>query len=288
MFEKAGAYLKLVEKVAFGTKDYYSCLYRIYARQSTFADALLAYINSGNIKKIAGDIDGTNTDTANWILNNLINTILASYTKISIDVLSDAFSVLTCYVNPYVDRLTETLMAYCISEPSPEADKLFETILQSFSESRKNEFIECIFAYAKAYMERSDFNSAKKYLNYALQYDRTNANLLCYLFYASIESIDETNVYRNLYKLKDFGTIEKILGLQTSDDGIAKTNAKFVEEAISYVSKYGKSSEKGIFSVFEQLIKYYPTDCTDQLIKDLYNMADACKESTLFEEAEKY
>ncbi|MDD7617037.1 MAG: InlB B-repeat-containing protein [Candidatus Enterosoma sp.] len=288
MFEKACAYLKLLEKVAFGTKDYYSCLYRIYTRQSTFAEALLAYINGGNIKKIAGDIDGTNTDTANWILNNLISTILASYTKISIDVLSDAFSVLTCYVNPYVDRLTDTLMAYCISEPSPEVDKLFETILQSFSESRKNEFIECIFAYAKAYMERSDFNSAKKYLNYALQYDRTNANLLCYLFYASIESIDETNVYRNLYKLKDFGTIEKILGLQKNDDEIAKTNAKFVEEAISYVSKYGKSSEKGIFPVFEQLIKYYAADCTDQLIKDLYNMADACKESTLFEEAEKY
>lgn len=288
MFEKAGAYLKLLEKVAFGTEDYYSCLYRINSRQNTFAGALLAYINGRNIRKIADDIDNTNTDTANWILNNLINTILTSYTKISIDVLSDAFSVLTCYANPNIDRLTETLVAYCISEPSPEADKLFETILQSFSESRKDEFIDCIFSYAKAYMERSDFNSAKKYLNCALKYDRTNANLLNYLFYASIESIDETNAYRNLYKLKDFGIIEKILGLQKNDDGIAKTNAKFVEEAISYVSEYGKSSDKGIFSVFEQLIKYYPADCTDQLIKDLYNMADACKESSLFEEAEKY
>lgn len=137
-------------------------------------------------------------------------------------------------------------------------------------------------------MERSNFVSARKYLNFGLKYDQTNLALLNCLLYASVDCADEKNGYKNIYKLKDFSIIEKILGLQKNEDAMEKENAKLVAKTILYVSEYGKSANKGIFDVFEQLVKYYPAHSVNQLIKDLYNMADICKEKALFAEAEKY
>lgn len=288
MFVKAGYYLKMLEKVDPRSKDYFTCFYEICSKQNSLSSALLTYVNDGKIQEIVKDIDNTNTETANWILDNLIRTIIASSTKISTDKLSESFSILKNYANPSLDILTEDLMTYCVSNPNIETDKLFENVLQSFPESRKKEFIDCIFAYARAYMERSNFVSARKYLNFGLKYDQTNLALLNCLLYASVECVDEKEGYRNFYKLKDFSIIEKILGLQKNEDVMEKENAKFVAKTILYVSEYGKNANKGIFDVFEQLIKYYPAHSVDQLIKDLYNMADICKEKALFAEAEKY
>ncbi|GEM_PF-6637523 len=287
-FEKANEYLKTLEKIAPETKDYYSCLYRIDTKQNYFSRSLLTYIDQGDIKKITDDIDNANPKAANWILNNLIETISSFFKEIDIDRLSDVFFALKGYSNTQLDTLTENLITYCISNPNSKTDKLFEVILQTFSDNQKNKFIDCIFGYAKAYMEKDDFVSAKKYLKYALKYDQTNLSLLNGILYASIDCANETDAYRNFYKLKDYDIIEKILGLQKNDDEMARMNAKFVAQTISYVSKYGKSSNKAIFDVFEQLIRYYPIHSTDQLIKDLYDMADICKEGSLFEETEKY
>lgn len=288
VFVKAGYYLKMLEKVGPRSKDYFACFYEICSKQNSLSSALLAYVNDGKIPEIVKDIDNANTETANWILDNLIGTIIASSTKISTDKLSESFSILKNYANPSLDILTENLMTYCVSNPNIETDKLFENVLQSFPESRKKEFIDCIFAYARACMERSNFVSARKYLNFGLKYDQTNLALLNCLLYASVDCADEKNGYKNIYKLKDFSIIEKILGLQKNEDAMEKENAKLVAKTILYVSEYGKSANKGIFDVFEQLVKYYPAHSVDQLIKDLYNMADICKEKALFAEAEKY
>lgn len=191
VFVKAGYYLKKLENVDPRSKDYFACFYEICSKQNSLSSALLAYVNDGKIQEIVKDIDNANTETANWILDNLIGTIIASSTKISIDKLSESFSILKNYANSSLDILTEDLMTYCISNPSIETNKLFDNVLQSFPESRKNDFIESVFAYARAYMEQSDFVSARKYLNYALKYDQTNLNLLNCLLYASIDCVDE-------------------------------------------------------------------------------------------------
>lgn len=287
-YELASKYLKVLETVNKDSYEFYSCSYRISATQADIIDAFVFYIKNNKLSVLQNDIETVSLETANALLEKITDVFYEKIEILTGDEKNDLFNMLIQYDYKSLNQLVSDMQYYCIDNPKEENNALFESTLKTFSNNSTDEISKAILNYANAYLKKGDFLFSKKYTELAISYNQDNIELFYNLLIISIGAQTKESAYLNFYKLTDFSIIEKILGLCNSDELIVETLDKIVNQTIKYVEEYGKNSNNRIFDVFNHLVKYYPKNYDDNLIKKLYDMSDACKSNCFFEKAEEY
>ena len=287
-YELASKYLKVLETVNKDSYEYYSCSYRISTTQADIIDAFVSYIKNNKLNILQNDIETVSLETANALLEKITDVFYERIEILTGDEKNDLFNMLIQYDYKSLNQLVSDMQYYCIDNPKEENNALFESTLKTFSNNSTDEISKAILNYANAYLKKGDFLFSKKYTELAISYNQDNIELFYNLLIISIGAQTKESAYLNFYKLTDFSIIEKILGLCNSDELIVETLDKIVNQTIKYVEEYGKNSNNRIFDVFNHLVKYYPKNYDDNLIKKLYDMSDACKSNCFFEKAEEY
>lgn len=167
--------------------------------------------------------------------------------------------------------------------------KLFDRTIMCIDGSDVERHISMRLSFAKKLQATGNFALANKYYNEVIEIEEGNLDALWGLILCNIGALRETDIAQNIENFSYFKELETLLKY-CPDMGIrAEYLDKLVNAALfKSASICNEESINKLAKIFDGIIKYYPEECNEILIKHLQKFADNCKNSSAFSLAEKY
>ena len=167
--------------------------------------------------------------------------------------------------------------------------KLFDRAIMCIDGSDVERHISMRLAFAKKLQVAGNFALANKYYNEVIEIEEGNLDALWGIILCNIGALRETDIAQNIENFSYFKELETLLKY-CPDMGI---RAEYLDKLVNAVlfksaSICNEESINKLAKIFDGIIKYYPEECNEILIKHLQKFADNCKNSSAFSLAEKY
>lgn len=167
--------------------------------------------------------------------------------------------------------------------------KLFDRAIMCIDGSDVERHISMRLSFAKKLQVAGNFALANKYYNEVIEIEEGNLDALWGIILCNIGALRETDIAQNIEKFSYFKELETLLKY-CPDMGI---RAEYLDKLVNAVlfksaSICNEESINKLAKIFDGIIKYYPEECNEILIKHLQKFADNCKNSSAFSLAEKY
>ena len=167
--------------------------------------------------------------------------------------------------------------------------KLFDRAIMCIDGSDVERHISMRLSFAKKLQVAGNFALANKYYNEVIEIEEGNLDALWGIILCNIGALRETDIAQNIENFSYFKELETLLKY-CPDMGI---RAEYLDKLVNAVlfksaSICNEESINKLAKIFDGIIKYYPEECNEILIKHLQKFADNCKNSSAFSLAEKY
>lgn len=167
--------------------------------------------------------------------------------------------------------------------------KLFDRAIMCIDGSNVERHISMRLSFAKKLQVAGNFALANKYYNEVIEIEEGNLDALWGIILCNIGALRETDIAQNIENFSYFKELETLLKY-CPDMGI---RAEYLDKLVNAVlfksaSICNEESINKLAKIFDGIIKYYPEECNEILIKHLQKFADNCKNSSAFSLAEKY
>lgn len=167
--------------------------------------------------------------------------------------------------------------------------KLFDRAIMCIDGSDVERHISMRLSFAKKLQVAGNFALANKYYNEVIEIEEGNLDALWGIILCNIGALRETDIAQNIENFSYFKELETLLKY-CPDMGI---RAEYLDKLVNAVlfksaSICNEESINKLTKIFDGIIKYYPEECNEILIKHLQKFADNCKNSSAFSLAEKY
>ena len=167
--------------------------------------------------------------------------------------------------------------------------KLFDRAVMCIDGSDVERHISMRLSFAKKLQVAGSFALANKYYNEVIEIEEGNLDALWGIILCNIGALRETDIAQNIENFSYFKELETLLKY-CPDMGI---RAEYLDKLVNAVlfksaSICNEESINKLAKMFDGIIKYYPEECNEILIKHLQKFADNCKNSSAFSLAEKY
>lgn len=167
--------------------------------------------------------------------------------------------------------------------------KLFDRTIMCIDGSNVERHISMRLSFAKKLQATGTFALANKYYNEVIEIEEGNLDALWGIILCNIGALRETDIAQNIENFSYFKELETLLKY-CPDMGI---RAEYLDKLVNAVlfksaSICNEESINKLAKIFDGIIKYYPEECNEILIKHLQKFADNCKNSSAFSLAEKY
>ena len=167
--------------------------------------------------------------------------------------------------------------------------KLFDRTIMCIDGSDVERHISMRLSFAKKLQVAGNFALANKYYNEVIEIEEGNLDALWGIILCNIGDLRETDIAQNIENFSYFKELETLLKY-CPDMGI---RAEYLDKLVNAVlfksaSICNEESINKLAKIFDGIIKYYPEECNEILIKHLQKFADNCKNSSAFSLAEKY
>ena len=167
--------------------------------------------------------------------------------------------------------------------------KLFDRAIMCIDGSDVERHIFMRLSFAKKLQAAGNFALANKYYNEVIEIEEGNLDALWGIILCNIGALRETDIAQNIENFSYFKELETLLKY-CPDMGI---RAEYLDKLVNAVlfksaSICNEESINKLAKIFDGIIKYYPEECNEILIKYLQKFADNCKNSSAFSLAEKY
>lgn len=167
--------------------------------------------------------------------------------------------------------------------------KLFDRAIMCIDGSDVERHISMRLSFAKKLQVAGNFALANKYYNEVIEIEEGNLDALWGIILCNIGALRETDIAQNIENFSYFKELETLLKY-CPDMGI---RAEYLDKLVNAVlfksaSICNEESINILAKIFDGIIKYYPEECNEILIKHLQKFADNCKNSSAFSLAEKY
>ena len=167
--------------------------------------------------------------------------------------------------------------------------KLFDRTIMCIDGSDVERHISMRLSFAKKLQATGTFALANKYYNEVIEIEEGNLDALWGIILCNIGALRETDIAQNIENFSYFKELETLLKY-CPDMGI---RAEYLDKLVNAVlfksaSICNEESINKLAKIFDGIIKYYPEECNEILIKHLQKFADNCKNSSAFSLAEKY
>lgn len=167
--------------------------------------------------------------------------------------------------------------------------KLFDRAIMCIDGSDVERHISMRLSFAKKLQVAGNFALANKYYNEVIEIEEGNLDALWGIILCYIGALRETDIAQNIENFSYFKEFETLLKY-CPDMGI---RAEYLDKLVNAVlfksaSICNEESINKLAKIFDGIIKYYPEECNEILIKHLQKFADNCKNSSAFSLAEKY
>ena len=167
--------------------------------------------------------------------------------------------------------------------------KLFDCAMMCIDGSDVERHISMRLSFAKKLQVAGNFALANEYYNEVIEIEEGNLDALWGIILCNIGALRETDIAQNIENFSYFKELETLLKY-CPDMGI---RAEYLDKLVNAVlfksaSICNEESINKLAKIFDGIIKYYPEECNEILIKHLQKFADNCKNSSAFSLAEKY
>ena len=167
--------------------------------------------------------------------------------------------------------------------------KLFDRAIMCIDGSDVERHISMRLSFAKKLQVAGNFALSNKYYNEVIEIEEGNLDALWGIILCNIGALRETDIAQNIENFIYFKELETLLKY-CPDMGI---RAEYLDKLVNAVlfksaSICNEESINKLAKIFDGIIKYYPEECNEILIKHLQKFADNCKNSSAFSLAEKY
>ena len=167
--------------------------------------------------------------------------------------------------------------------------KLFDRAIMCIDGSDVERHISMRLSFAKKLQTAENFALANKYYKEVIDIEEGNLDALWGIILCNIGALRETDIAQNIENFSYFKELETLLKY-CPDMGI---RAEYLDKLVNAVlfksaSICNEESINKLAKIFDGIIKYYPEECNEILIKHLQKFADNCKNSSAFSLAEKY
>ncbi len=273
--------------------DLILCEYNIEAKDTNVNDAFAKCISTKDID-IKSKIESLNEENQDKFLG-FIGGVIPNY------ILNEEFT------NNFgrIEKIIKVVLSYDYTDKDKFVDELYDCIsinqwnifndtfdlITSIKFKNDNEsLVQAYIVYAKDALD-GDSESASKYAYRVLDIEPDNSDALIILFLASLGVSSIDNISKKIVNLTDFGTFERIIATFESDEQKTGFISNMCHACIEYLydpDSFSPELNKKIFDVFDEFIKYYPSNTNVEQSESIESMGDACLINALFEEAKKY
>ena len=262
--------------------------YCLEAKTTDTDEAICHFVNKKYSSELESKINSISAENADKLLCLFSGNIVNSFNMFNIQKRNDFIKSIIQYDFSKNKWFVDSALNMIIDIHKEENNEIFEFLLTTFNEKSIEILVNTIFRYAVAYLESGDFLNAGKYTDIALSYNQQNISLLNIKLAISIGATSVDDIWKYLYRIKDYSVLENILSQSESDDKLCKIISEKIDDCLRYIEFSNYNTNKNIFNVIERLIRYYPESFNYGLLSKLEKIADFCKENMFFEEAEKY
>lgn len=221
-------------------------------------------------------------------LQNIIDRLI--YIQKSGEVIADWFDFVVKYeFDGRTEFIEKTINSLAELKDLASRAKLFDKVILCIDGSDVERHISMRLNLAKKLQTAGSFNLAEKYYKQVIDIEEGNLDALWGVLLCKMEAPRETDVAQNIEKFNFFNDLETLLKYCPDKGKRAEYLDKLVNAVLFKTASIcnEKTIEK-LAKIFDGIIKYYPEECNDILIKHLQKFADNCKNSSAFPHAEKY